>query len=118
MRELWTEWRRNGSSCRTKKGNLKQPTRQDAINWVSIAWGSISIDIITKSFLHCGIANEIDGSEDHFIRDSIPSCLSERDDSEDDEDPFAHLDGEVDRLGTLSSDEDSDGESPESPQDC
>jgi len=34
----------------TKMENLKQPTRQDVINWVSKVWASIKIEIITKSF--------------------------------------------------------------------
>ena len=42
MKELWTEWKNSSDSCRTKKGNLEQPTRQIAIDWVSAAWDSIS----------------------------------------------------------------------------
>ena len=32
----------------TNQGNLKQPTRQDIINWVSKAWESIKKEIIVK----------------------------------------------------------------------
>ena len=49
----------------TNQGNLKQPTRQDIINWVSKAWESIKKEIIVKSFLECGIANALDGTEDN-----------------------------------------------------
>ena len=48
----------------TNQGNLKQPTRQDIINWVSKAWESIKKEIIVKSLLECGIANALDGTED------------------------------------------------------
>ena len=40
MRQSWQGWMREGRA-KTKMGNLKQPTRQDAINWVSKAWDSI-----------------------------------------------------------------------------
>ena len=36
-------------------GNLKQPTRQDAINWVSYVWDSITPDILIRSFKEWGI---------------------------------------------------------------
>ena len=35
MQELWVAWFHSYTSV-THRGNLKQPTRQDAINWVSI----------------------------------------------------------------------------------
>ena len=37
--------------AKTKKGNLKQPSHQDAINWVSKAWESIKLETLTHSFL-------------------------------------------------------------------
>jgi len=36
MRTSWQEWMRK-DRAKTKKGNLKQPTRQDVVNWVSKA---------------------------------------------------------------------------------
>ena len=99
MKELWTEWRKSSDSCRTKKGNLKQPTRQNAIDWVSAAWDSISADSISRAFLHCGISNCLDGSEDHTIRDYIPEIDA---DSEEDADPFADLsEDDPDELGNF-----------------
>ena len=53
-------------------GNLKQPTRQDAINWVSKAWDSIKQETISNSFLICGISNALDGSEDDHVSDDLP----------------------------------------------
>jgi len=53
-----------------------------------------------KSFLHCGLSNSLDSSENHHICHTITSNVG-RDDS-DDEDPFDDSD-EVDPLGTLNS---------------
>ena len=58
--------------AKTKKGNLKQPSRQDAINWVSKAWESIKLETLTHSFLVCGISNALDGSQDDLASD-LPS---------------------------------------------
>ena len=59
--------------AKTKQGNLKQPTCQDAINWVSIAWDSISQETIVNSFFVYGISNALDGSEDDYVSDDVPA---------------------------------------------
>ncbi len=46
-----------GERALTKAGNLKQPTRQDVVNWVSSAWKSITVETLIHSFLVCGLAN-------------------------------------------------------------
>jgi len=53
-------------------GNLKQPTHQDVINWVSKDWNSIKQETIVNSFLICGISNALDGSEDDHVSDDLP----------------------------------------------
>ena len=105
MRELWMEWRRSGSTCRTRMGNLKQPTRQDSINWVSAAWEAVAEDIVAYSFLSCGISNSLDGSEDCHIRDVIPTDVEEESEGEE------GLDGdeEVDGLGEMENEEEDGG---------
>ena len=72
MQQSWQEWMRQ-DRAKTKQGNVKQPTRQDAINWVSIAWDSISQETIVNSFLVCGISNALDGSEDDYVSDDVPA---------------------------------------------
>lgn len=47
----------------TNKGNLKAPSRQDVLNWISNAWDFVSSEIIEKSFKQCGISCALDGSE-------------------------------------------------------
>ena len=86
-------------------GNLKQPTRQDVINWVSKAWTSITVESITKSFLSCGISNALDGSEDHLANSDIPPLnISKDEDNEDAEDDDAN------DMGSPFSEDESDSE--------
>ena len=85
-------------------GNLKQPTRQDIMNWVSKAWYSIKQETLVRSFLVCGISNALDGSEDDFTSDDVPFTGVESDDGECSDD-----DSDVGELGDpFSDDSDSD----------
>ena len=60
---------------KTPSGNLKQPTRQDVIDWVSQTWSSIKKDTLMHSFLVCGISNalHVDGSQDDLVSSDIPN---------------------------------------------
>ena len=100
MRELWMEWRKSGNA-RTRQGNLKQPTRQNALNWVAAAWESIAEGIVVHSFLCCGISSSLDGSEGCHIRDCIPTV----DDDSDGDGEGEEEDEEVDWLGVLDEEE-------------
>ena len=62
----------------TKHGNLKQPTRQDVINWVSKAWKSVKMETIVESFLLCGITPKVDGSENHKMFSHVPHVIVEQ----------------------------------------
>ena len=99
-------------TCRTRMGNLRQPTRQDAINWVSAAWEAVAEDIVAHSFLSCGISNSLDGSEDCHIRDVIPTDVDEESEGEEGLDGGEEgLDGdeEVDELGEMENEEEDSG---------
>jgi hypothetical protein len=48
-------------------GNLKAPSIENVLTWISSAWDSLSPEIIKKSFKVCGISTTTDGSEDHLI---------------------------------------------------
>ena len=77
------------------QGNLRHPTQQEVLMWVSEEWDSISNDIIIHAFLHRGIANTLDGSENDQIQHNIPIPAEENEDQDDqdsEEDPFACLD--------------------------
>ena len=71
IRGYWAEWMQT-PMAKTIQGNLKQPTRQDVIDWVSRAWSEIDPELLTHSFLVCGISSALDGSEDHL---SVTSYL-------------------------------------------
>ena len=79
MRDCWQEWIKQ-ERPKTKAGNLKQPTWQDVVNWVSFAWSSIKEETTVHSFLVCGISNGLDGSEDDMASSDIPSVDSEHED--------------------------------------
>ena len=72
IRGYWAKWMQS-PRAKTPMGNLKQPTRQDVIDWVSEAWSSLHVNILQKSFLVCGISNALDGSEDHLVSDDLPA---------------------------------------------
>lgn len=67
----------------TPRGYLKQPSRQEAINWVSVAWEIVSEEFLASSFLTSGISYSLDDTEDVLIRHIIPRELDvEEDDSD------------------------------------
>lgn len=55
----------------TSSGNLKRPSRQDVLGFVSAAWEAVSENTIINSFKRCGISNELDGSEDGFFHSRL-----------------------------------------------
>ena len=89
-----------------KSGNLKQPTRQDAINWVSKAWYSISLDTLIKSFKVCGISNALNGTEDDMVSDDHVDSEPENE-SDDEGDTCAAEDDDVDDIDPFNDDSDS-----------
>ena len=104
MRGSWQTWMRQDRAL-TKAGNLKQPTRQDAINWVSAAWDSIKQDTIIRSFLVCGISNALDGSEDDLASSDISDVDTNTEPSEEDIEEAEDGD-DADDMDPFSEDED------------
>ena len=99
VQQSWEEWLRMPRAL-TQKGNLKQPTRQDVLSWVSKAWHGIKTDLLVKV---CGISNALDGSQDDLVCDKVPavdanSTESESEDEEDTEDAEDPTDSDVDDL--------------------
>ena len=80
--ELYDEWLFTGPIDTTKSGNRRAPSKPLLLQWIKIAWGIISPEIIIKSFKKCGITNSIDGNEDHLFQAS------------DEEDPFDGFDAD------------------------
>ena len=105
VREHWQEWMRQGRP-KTPSGNLKQPTRQDVIDWVSQAWSSIKKDTLVHSLV-CGISNALDGNQDDLMSSDIPNIDNEDDECEgavsvDEQEDNSDVDG----IGEPLSDED------------
>ena len=59
-------------SRRPKPIVIKPASRQSIVDWVASAWKKIEQhpEMVAKSFVVTGIAQELDGSEDNFIRNT------------------------------------------------
>ena len=109
MRASWQAWMREERAL-TKAGNLKQPTRQDAINWVSEAWRSIKVETVVHSFLVCGLSNALDGSQDDLVSSDVPAVnADEIEPAEEEED--VEIEGDADDLDPFSEDEEEEDDS-------
>ena len=105
VRASWQEW------MQQDRGNLKQLTRQDAINWVSRAWDSIKPETLTHSFVVCGISNALDGSEDDLVSDDLPSVeIEEEADEQSESSDCEDEEADIDEVNPFSEDSDSDPE--------
>eukprot|EP00731_Ephydatia_muelleri_P018609 Em0011g649a len=78
MRDNWLKWMSSNNE-RTAHGNLKQPTRQHVINWISAAWDNIKAESIIETFMRCGITAAADGSDDEKMFSHIPRVIVEED---------------------------------------
>ena len=86
----------------TTQRNLKQPTRQDVINWVSQAWRSIKSELLSHAFLVSGISNSLDGSQDDLVSDKLPQI--DGDEKEEEENGEEEGDENVDDFDPFDSD--------------
>ncbi|KAH7951141.1 hypothetical protein HPB52_005034 [Rhipicephalus sanguineus] len=71
LRRSWEMFMRKGE--RTPKGNLRKPSRQDALNFVSDAWAAVTVETVVRLFKGCRISNALDSSKDGELHD----CLSD-----------------------------------------
>ena len=65
----------HGEKSYTKSGNMRAPSMEVYLKWIVDAWDQLSKDLIIKSFKGCGLANNLDGSEDckiHCFRSDGP----------------------------------------------
>ena len=53
----------------TPAGRIKRPAYNKVAQQVKVAWDSINVEKIKKSFKYCGISVAKDGTEDDFIFD-------------------------------------------------
>ncbi|CAI7926229.1 unnamed protein product [Closterium sp. NIES-53] len=69
---------------RNVSGNLKKPSPEVVLRWVSQAWKAVPADLIKHAFLTCGISNQLDGSEDGLAMAHRRSQLTAEVDVDDD----------------------------------
>ena len=64
----YDEWlASNGINQVTGCGNLKPPPRREIVRWILASWEELPAEVISKSFLACGISVATDGSQDDQI---------------------------------------------------
>ena len=80
VRKSWMEWMADGIYEVTATGRQKKPSEELIYLWILQAWNEIPAKMITASFLKCGITNNLDGTEDDLVYDSIEDT-DELDDS-------------------------------------
>ena len=64
---MYGEWTATGQKTYTRAGNISAPSKLQCLNWVKKAWESVQVEVVIKSFRSCGIAVQINGSEDKEI---------------------------------------------------
>ena len=80
VRRQWMQWRAEGIYEFTATGRQKKASEELICSWISQAWNDIPAEMITSSFLKCGITNNLDGSEDDLVYNSAADT-DELDDS-------------------------------------
>ena len=101
MKSQWNDWMLSGKGKLTAGGNLAKPDLPTVVKWVKDAWESIPKDMVVKSFLKCGIANKLNGTEDHHLYeddDGFADATLELDDPDDYTADVEMLDGAYEML--------------------
>jgi hypothetical protein len=67
IQEFHDDWLRRDDLPLTASGNLKPPSIDVYLQWIVDSWGSLSSELIIRSFQVCGINLPPNGSEDDII---------------------------------------------------
>ena len=70
VRKKWMQWMADSIHKFTASGRQKKPSEELICSWISQVWNDIPAEMITASFLKCGITNNLDGSQDDLVYDS------------------------------------------------
>ena len=114
-KKLYGEWTATGQKTYTHAGNIHAPGKLQCLEWVKKAWESVQVEVVIKSFRSCGIAVQVNGSEDkeiHRIQDggiaaeafedisrSTATLLASHErESDGDDDPFKDIDEDEEEL--------------------
>lgn len=63
----YNEWMISGEKSYTTAGNVRAPSKLLCVQWVKDAWESVTCEIVTRSFIACGISVKTDGTDDTEI---------------------------------------------------
>ena len=110
----YNEWMVSGEKSYTAAGNVRPPDKTLCLKWVKEAWKSVSIHVIKKSFVACGISSSLNGSQDTeiscikfggiaaeaaaTISAQTQELLASADEEQDEDDPFANCEEDEDEL--------------------
>ncbi|KAL3107704.1 hypothetical protein niasHT_011717 [Heterodera trifolii] len=67
IRKMYNDWMAHGEKATTSGGNLKAPPMEVYLEWIANAWDSLPKQMISDSFLTCGISKEEKGRHDDKI---------------------------------------------------
>ena len=59
----------NGPFTYTPSGKKRAPSKEMVLRWIDRAWREIPVELITRSFISCGISNALDGAKDGALWD-------------------------------------------------
>lgn len=80
VRQKWMQWMADAIDEFTAMGQQKKHSEELICSWISEAWNPIPPEMVTASFLKCGIMNNLDGTEDYMVYNA-PEDAEELDDS-------------------------------------
>ena len=63
-KELYNAWMISGEKSYTPAGNMRAPDKALYLQWVIEAWSQLSVEVVKKSFMACGISVSTDGSQE------------------------------------------------------
>ena len=71
MRKLYEEWLAQCNFTYTRAGNVKRPSHDIIVSWVSKAWSAVDVGIIRRCFRLCGLASDVVPLEELHTRLSV-----------------------------------------------
>src|SRR5438105_8832184 len=67
IRISWALWKRRNLN----ENDKRPPSKQSVVNWVIKAWRDIPVSVVSKSFISCGISNDLAGTEEHLCNINV-----------------------------------------------
>lgn len=67
VRKRWLEWMAGGMHEFMPTGRQRKPLVELICSWILQAWNEIPAEIVSASFLKCGIMYKLDGSKEDLV---------------------------------------------------